>query len=257
MDAAQFREKVLGILKEEFVDEDFQNGSRDDIVQWGDTEISVQNLHAELAIAEMDEATARSIIVEHFVRVLGMIRNETQIIPPTWEEAKTRVRLQLMLASFRNDFSVTYPFLDDVLISVVVDAEHGYAFIRQEDLERWDINSIDLYETARDNLEEASRNLDVSYVAGPPSLLALGTQDGYDAARILLPRLREFAADRLGSPFLAGIPNRDFLIMWSEDDEGPFSENIKLQLQEDSRMRPHPLTARILRVTEDTIEPIL
>ncbi len=149
--------------------------------------------------------------------------------------------------------SITYPFLDEVLISVVVDAEHGYAYVRSEDVERWQVSLIDLYEAACANLTEASQNLGVSYYQGPPSIIALDTNDGYAAARILLPSLRQFVSERLGSPFCAGIPNRDFLIMWSANTDAAFQSRMKSQLAEDASSRSHPLSDRILKVTEETI----
>jgi hypothetical protein len=159
-----------------------------------------------------------------------------------------------MPAAFRRSgVSVTYPFLDDVLISVVVDAEHGYAYVRSEDVERWGVGLIDLYEAARTNLELASQNLDVSYFPGPPAIIALDTSDGYAAARVLLPSLRQFVGERLGTPFYAGIPNRDFLIMWSADTEPEFLARMRSQLLEDSQCRSHPLSSRVLSVSADSI----
>ncbi len=153
----------------------------------------------------------------------------------------------------RSGVSVTFPFLDEVLISVVVDAEHGYAYVRAEDVARWQVSLIDLYEAACENLAEASHNLGVSYYEGPPAIIALDTSDGYAAARILLPSLRQFVIERLGTPFCAGIPNRDFLIMWSANTDDNFQKRMRAQLIEDTQGRSHPLSSQILRVTEDSI----
>ena len=48
------------------------------------------------------------------------------------------------------------------------------------------------------------------------NLVILQTLDGYDASRILLPALHERLKRLLGTPFAAGIPNRDFAI-WPQD----------------------------------------
>ncbi len=255
MDAQAFRDFVLKVLIDAFPEEVFQSGSRDEVIRWRDTEIGLHNLHAEAALARTDLDKVRSTIVEHFSRIVKLTDSELSQLPPTWEEAKSRVRLQLMPASFaRAGINVTFPFSEEVLVSVVVDAEHGYAYIRTEDLERWEIGLVDLYETARDNLQNASQNLGVSYFPGPPPIIALDIADGYAAARILLPTLREFAIEKLGTPFHAGIPNRDFLILWPANTPDDFQKRIREQLHEDAESRSHPLSSRVLTVTQDTIK---
>lgn len=255
MDAESFRDFVLSVLSDAFPDEPFEAGQRSDAIRWKDSEIGLHNLHADAALLRTEPEKVRQAIVEHFARIVQLTDVELAMLPQTWEEARTRVRLQLMPAAFaRSGVSVTYPFLDEVLISVVVDAEHGYAYVRTEDVERWAVSLIDLYESACENLTEASQNLGVSYYQGPPAIIALDTNDGYAAARILLPSLRQFVTERLGSPFCAGIPNRDFLIMWSAESDNEFQSRMKSQLVEDTLSRSHPLSNRILKVTDDTID---
>jgi hypothetical protein len=257
MDAASFRNFVLEVLSEAFPDQPFVPGERADAIRWKDSEIGLHNLHADAALLQTEPEKVRQTIVEHFARIVQLTDVELAILPQTWEEARSRVRLQLMPAAFaRAGVSVTYPFLDEVLISVVVDAEHGYAYVRTEDVERWQVSQIDLYESACDNLRDASQNLGVSFYQGPPSIIALDINDGYAAARILLPSLREFVSQRLGSPFFAGIPNRDFLIMWSAGDEA-FQARMKAQLVEDTLSRSHPLSNQILVATEESISPLI
>ncbi len=255
MDAESFRDFVLDVLREAFPEQPFAPGDRSDAIRWKDSEIGLHNLHADAALLRTEPDRVRQTIVEHFSRIVQLTDVELAVLPSTWEDARSRVRLQLMPAAFaRAGVSVTYPFLDEVLISIVVDAEHGYAYVRSEDVERWQISLIDLYESACENLTEASQNLGISLYQGPPAIIALDTSDGYAAARILLPSLREFVIDRLGSPFCAGIPNRDFLIMWSANTDEEFQASMKAQLVEDTLSRSHPLSNRILRVTAETIE---
>ena len=254
MDAESFRDFVLTVLSQAFPNQPFEAGQRTDAIRWKGSEIGLHNLHADAALLRTDPDKVRQAIIEHFSRIVQLTDVELAMLPQTWEEARGRVRLQLMPAAFaKAGVSVTYPFLDEVLISVVVDAEHGYAYVRSEDVERWQVSLIDLYEAACENLTEASQNLGISFYQGPPSIIALDTSDGYAAARILLPSLRQFVSSKLGSPFCAGIPNRDFLIMWSADTDEDFQARMKSQLIEDTLSRSHPLSNQILRVTEETI----
>lgn len=254
MDAESFRDFVLGVLKQAFPDELFEASDHVDAICWKDTEIGLQNLHADAAVVRAQPDVVRQTIVEHFSRIVKLTDSELLNLPQAWKDARDRVRLQLMPASFAQaGVSVTFPFLEDVLIGIVVDAENGYAFVRAEDIERWAIGLVDLYETARENLQQASQDLGVSFYPGPPAIVALDTNDGYAAARLLLPSLRQFVSQRIGSPFYAGIPNRDFLIMWANSDDVEFRVRVERQLLDDSQSRSHPLTSRILKVTEESI----
>ena len=54
---------------------------------------------------------------------------------------------------------------------------------------------------------------------GRVNLILFQTMDGYDASRVLLPTLHDRLREYLGSPFAAGIPNRDILLCFRNDDE--------------------------------------
>lgn len=72
--------------------------------------------------------------------------------------------------------------------------------------------------------------------------------------RVLLPELRQFAIEKLGSPFYAAIPNRDFLILWSHDCDEEFFERMQSQVTADFNSRSHPLSCTILPVAEDGLD---
>jgi len=71
------------------------------------------------------------------------------------------------------------------------------------------------------------------------------TQDGFAATSILLPELMMRWADRMPGRLLIGIPNRDFLILFS--DRHPTGiEGLSRQIRRDASQRSHPLSARLL-----------
>src|SRR5206468_6093518 len=80
----------------------------------------------------------------------------------------------------------------------------------------------ELHETALNNLITRSESM-AAHAAqdedGKINLILFQTMDGYDASRILLPTLHERLREHLGSPFAAGIPNRDILLCFRNDDE--------------------------------------
>lgn len=254
MNGEMFREQVLSILHEEFPNEEFRPGTHPEGIAWLDTEISLHNLHMDLAVSSLDLADMRPTIVEHFNRVVQLTQMAKSGMELEWAQVQKKLRLQIMPAAFeRHGSSIIFPLLPEVVVSIVVDSDFGYSYVREIDLERWSINRVDAYELAKQNLDENSRELKINYFVGPPDLMAVDTTDGYAAARLLLPELRKFVAGRLGSPFYAGIPNRDFLVMWAKPRDKAFTTRIRTQLNSDFRNRSHPLTNRILVVTPETI----
>ena len=77
-------------------------------------------------------------------------------------------------------------------------------------------------------------------------------EDAYDSSRLLLPTLHQKLAGLLGSPFLGGIPNRDFLICFRADVPELLSR-MAGQIAEDFRQMPYPITEKLFLVTADGV----
>src|SRR5206468_11400673 len=114
----------------------------------------------------------------------------------------------------------------------------------------------ELHETALNNLITRSEAISAHAAQdedGEINLILFQTMDGYDASRILLPTLHERLREHLGSPFAAGIPNRDILLCFRDDDET--LDRLRKQIATDNRTMPHPVTDKLLLVTPDGIAP--
>ncbi len=74
----------------------------------------------------------------------------------------------------------------------------------------------------------------------PGKWLAISENDGYAAARILVPSVRTRIAELLGETFFIAFPNRDFLVAWSRD----YAYHLKFaaRVKEDFESRNHPLS---------------
>ena len=88
---------------------------------------------------------------------------------------------------------------------------------------------------------------------GQVNLILFQTMDGYDASRVLLPTLHDRLREHLGSPFAAGIPNRDILLCFRDDEETV--GRLAKQIAEDYQRMPHQVTDRLLLITQDGIAP--
>ncbi|MCO5246344.1 MAG: DUF1444 family protein [Anaerolineae bacterium] len=76
-------------------------------------------------------------------------------------------------------------------------------------------------------------------------MLVCETNDGYAATRVLLPDLMDDWARRIPGRMLIGIPNRDFLIAFSDRDPQHMAA-ITSQVRRDARRREHALTPELL-----------
>ena len=114
----------------------------------------------------------------------------------------------------------------------------------------------DLHETALKNLVGKSESI-AAHAAqdeqGQVYLILFQTMDGFDASRVLLPTLHERLREYLGSPFAAGIPNRDILLCFRNDDETV--DKLRQQIGNDYLHMPHQVTDTLLLVTPDGLAP--
>ena len=71
------------------------------------------------------------------------------------------------------------------------------------------------------------------------------------SSRLLHPDLHHLFSGPLGSPFWAGIPCRNTLVLYS--DRKKLKERIGRQLKKDYRASAHPITPKPFLVTRDGI----
>ncbi|PIR48951.1 hypothetical protein COU80_00885 [Candidatus Peregrinibacteria bacterium CG10_big_fil_rev_8_21_14_0_10_55_24] len=189
--------------------------------------------------------------------IMTAILTPKEIDTTTWNGVKNHVRLQLtrMTLDDRQAF-VHRPLFPDVYLAYVIDHETQYTFIQKSQIADWDINQETLEEAAGKNLEEVSQDIELQ-TFGPDKdggiYMLIETGDGYDAARILLPSVRERVRQVLGDPFIAAFPMRDFLIFWNEDFslQDQFVEEVRLQFTEEPE---YPLSPSIFRFNGNSIE---
>jgi uncharacterized protein YtpQ (UPF0354 family) len=150
---------------------------------------------------------------------------------------------------------VSAEFAPGLKLYFAIDEPKMIAFVTPELLARWDVPLERVQEVALDNLARREAELmALPGEAGRPAALVVNTADGFAASRLALPGLREAFAEHLGDRYLVGVPNRDFLIAFSEQD-AETAESIAAQVQRDYHRMDHPITPVIYRVGPDSIEP--
>ncbi|HEU4391587.1 MAG TPA: DUF1444 family protein [Blastocatellia bacterium] len=252
LDPARFQAFVLSVLERQFPDKKFLAGEDVRVVFLGEAQLGLQSVYTAYKRDLPAKRELTELIVEHFKR---MIANVGLALPDasTWQEAELLVRPQFMPVEYADQIPlIARPFHSDISIGFVIDREAAYSYVRAEDFERWGVSEDALYEQSLVNLGRATEGISIT---GGDGFLGVETKDGYDAARILLPSLREYAAQTLGTPFFAAFPNRDFLIMWSRNSAAEFQELAREKVRLDFGQQPYPLTPDVFRVTVDAIVP--
>jgi uncharacterized protein YtpQ (UPF0354 family) len=148
-------------------------------------------------------------------------------------------------------------FAEGLVLCFAVDEPSRVAYVTQERLERWDMPLERIQGVALDNLSAKQEGLEMAVLPGEdgrPFALVLNSGDGYDATRLVLPQVRDAFAAELGEEYLVGIPNRDFLIAFSQRDPG-MAAGIARQVRQDYHKMHHPLSPVPYRVRADEIEP--
>jgi uncharacterized protein YtpQ (UPF0354 family) len=199
--------------------------------------------------------------VERWVVELLRAAEGTPDQQATFDELRDRI-FPMVLTSTTTDMNtgtmVTQPFVENLLIAYAVDSDRTIAYIPVGHFQSWGITLEQLHETALKNLVARSQSMNAHAAQddkGKVNLILFQTMDGYDASRILLPMLHDRLRGHLGSPFAAGIPNRDILLCFRNDPANV--QRLQQQISNDYRNMPHQVTDRLLLVTADGVAPRL
>ena len=256
IDPKALQSEVLAMLKKDYPGRTFKAGKSSDVIVADKSELGLSNLRAKLCLASPPLSAKERIDVarSYFRSTLSLVDHPDA--QAGWASVESQVMLQLMPAEYGERFKddkalVTRPFAPGIATGVVVDGEKGYRYVRQVDLAQWKIGADALFERAQKNLDAKSKAVKLQGSKAPEKFLASEVKDGYDAARLLLPHVRAEAAQLLGDPFLASLPNRDFLILWSVGNSTEFQQFARTKAKADFKAQPYPLSPATLRVWRD------
>lgn len=254
---AVFRDRVVAVLAAEFPDRKIVTTPDPEVLKYGSTEFGLQNLRAKFTgDDDPSDETLRLLVKEHFAAGFAAV-DAAEAPPPTWEAAQRLLRPQLMPAEYLDRMPLAHmPFGEGLVLGFVLDRPDTYAYVLAKDIERWGVTLDQANAVAFDNLDAISKEVSLQASTGADPFVAVGVNDGYDAVRLLSPQFRASVAKRLGSPFYAAIPNRDFLIMWSSSASPSFVAHAREQAIRDSRDQPYPLTPAIFEATPARVKAL-
>lgn len=251
----RFTERVLALAQKEFPDlpcislPDFQ-------VMIGTTTLNLANFYRSY-VAQPDQF---SVILHPALQTVVQLQNWAPAQhSPELDDVRARIMPMLYPADqWRSRFPgfVGTEWVGGLAVLYVVDEEHAYWYVRKELVDRWDINSEELYKLAVKNLERYFENspmeLTVVGEGDGPQIVLPNKPDVYNSCRWLSPHFRDSVQDILGREFAIGLPNRDFFVavdlQWSEA-----VEQIRARVIEDFQRMDHPLTRHMLLVSSDGV----
>jgi len=146
-------------------------------------------------------------------------------------------------------------FLAELIITYVVYEGRSVAFINEEHLERWGLGIQELHAQALTNLRERTlKQIDYATLGvDEQRLFIFNSGDGYDATRLLLTDVIAGWASQLPGNIVLGIPNRDFLIAFS-DANPTILNSIAQQIQADAARLAHGLTEQLFTFADSVIK---
>jgi uncharacterized protein YtpQ (UPF0354 family) len=254
MTREQFVDRVIEQVREKFPLVKLARGDEPFSLRVNGNVVALENLYRMVQIRP-DEMKRQ---VERWVVELIRAGEGTPDLVAGFEEIKDRI-LPMVLSSQdakREQSVVSQSLIEGLQVAYAVDSDRTIAYIPQTHFDAWKISLDQLHETAINNLVSRSEAISAHAAQdenGEINLILFQTLDGYDASRILLPTLHDRLREFLGSPFAAGIPNRDILLCFRNDDETV--NRLQAQIAEDFKQMPHQVTDRLMLITPDGIAP--
>jgi uncharacterized protein YtpQ (UPF0354 family) len=250
----QVANEVLRQLRERHPDQEFEF-DEDNRIRGKGQMVFLSNVYREVQRAP----ERKDSIIKNFVKNLSRSAH-ADIGEETWEDAQPRILPVLKPRDYLDpegptQHLLTQDWLADVVICYVIKSKKFFRFVTGWDVDRWGTTAPDLHQLALENLAKLPwpKQLLGAKVRNSGRVIVVDTEDGLASSRLLDPNLNRIFRDALGSPFWAGIPNRNTLVLFS--DRRALKQKIGRRLHKDCRSSAYSITARPFLVTADGVAP--
>jgi uncharacterized protein YtpQ (UPF0354 family) len=246
--------EVMAQLQQQVPDQEFK--FEDDKIRGNNQVVYLGNLCREVRGVKPER---RDEIIKRFVNTLCQPAR-AEIGHETWADAQGCILPLLKPRNYIDPKSptqhlLTSEWLVDVLICYAIRNNKMYRFVTGWDVDRWEINATILHERAIANLAKLPwpRELAGARFKDEGRVIVVDTDDGLSSSRLLHPDLHKLFSGPLGTPFWAGIPCRERLVLYS--DRRALKKRIGRRLTKDHDTSGYPITPRAFLVTRDGIAP--
>jgi uncharacterized protein YtpQ (UPF0354 family) len=250
----QFVQQVMDVVREKFPAAKVARAEQPFSLRINGQVASLENIFRS-AILQPNQTN--QFIQEWMLEIVRASEGQPDL-DASFEELSERIMPMVLREQAGGESSsvATQPLVAGLVVGYAVDNARSMWYISQPTLKRWNKSIDELHETALNNLVSRSQAI-AAHAAQEPegqiNLILFQTMDGFDASRLLLPTLHDRLREHLGSPFAAGVPNRDILLCFRDDE--PTVDRLREQIATDYLKMPHPVTDRLLLITQDGIAP--
>jgi uncharacterized protein YtpQ (UPF0354 family) len=251
----QLTNEVLDLLRDLQPEQDFKPDEKG--IRGQNRVVFLGNLYREVRAAPK----RRKQIIQHFVQSLSQSM-DLPLGEESWTDAQTRLLPVLKPRSYINSdsasrHSLVNEWLADVVVCYVLRSDDILRFVTTADAERWETDAEAVHQVAVANLCRLSWPTRLEGARQPDGgrVIVIATGDGLASSRLLHPDLHRLFSGPLGSPFRAGIPDRDTLVVYS--DRRRIRKRTERQLEKDHHTSGYPITPLPFLVTRDGIATAL
>lgn len=251
--ARQIANEVLERLQDKHPDQEFKFDGNN--IKGKNQVIYLSNIQREIRASPK----RKEEIITRFVNTLTQPAHY-DIGTEVWEEVKGCIVPVLKPRDYIDKDGPTRHFLtnelmQDVFICYVIRSKNMFRFVTGWDVNRWGLTDEQLQEQAKSNLAAMPwpREMMGSSSKNEGRVIVVMTDDNLASSRLLHPDLHELFSGPLGSPFMAGIPCRDTLVLYSNRRE--LKQPIARRLKKDYQASAYQITPVPFLVTRDGIAP--
>jgi uncharacterized protein YtpQ (UPF0354 family) len=245
--------EVLVALRERNPEEEFEFDGKG--IRGRGQVVNLGNVYREVRTSPKHRAK----IIKHFVEGLSQSA-AAPLGTETWDEARPQIVPVLKPHNYIQPDTPTQhlqttEWLADVLICYAIKNKKFFRFVTGWDVNRWGITAEMLHRQSIENLARLPwpERLEGSRQKDGGRVILVDTHDSLAASRLLHPELHHLFSGPLGSPFWAGIPDRDTLVTFS--DRRSLKQRIGRQIRKDHHSSAYPISPRPFLVTRDGIAP--
>jgi uncharacterized protein YtpQ (UPF0354 family) len=243
--------EVLQLLRKHHPDQDFTMEEKG--IRGKNRMVFLSNLYREVRAAPQ----RRSQIIKDFVEKLSQSA-EAAMGEEVWEEVQGDILPVLKPKDYLDpkgptQHLLTSEWLADVVICYVIKSKKFFRFVTGWDVDRWGTTAQALHQLAVENLARLPwpRRLEGARQPDGGRVIIVDTNDSLASSRLLHPGLHKLFSGPLGSPFWAGIPDRNTLVVFS--NRRSLKQRIGRRLRKDHDSSAYPITPRPFLVTADGI----
>lgn len=240
-------------LREAYPEQEYEIDG--EAIRGKDHRLSGENLYREIR----ESPDRREELIQKFVEAVAPSRY-SKFGHEQWEEIAHRIFPVLKPRNYMRPGSTTehllyQDWLLDVIVCYAIQSGNTIRFVTAWDLKRWDVTEEKIHKKALRNLVSLDwpQRLEGSRQPAGGRLILVTTGDGFAASRLLHPELHRLMSGPLGSPFYAGIPDRDTLVVLSHHPS--LRRKIARQVRKDCNRSAYPICPRLFLVTADGIAP--